>query len=271
MHQYKIFIFLIQVILIAQPLISGFERTSQPTQVFSRGMSGSALYSAENIWLNPASIARISSMRTTVFYSPSPFQLEQLSNYGLIISRAFPFAAMAVGFSSFGFSLYRESTGSLFLGALINDEFAAGIGWNLYHLSIEHYGSSINGVLDAGMIYSLSEQFNISLVIQNVNGASFDGEDDIPRVLISGISYALTERGIVHVDIVKDVRFPLAYRAGFNVRLHENIVVNAGTRTDSSLLCGGIGIVVSDWQVDYGIASHAELGVTHSLGITYHP
>ena len=121
------------------------------------------------------------------------------------------------------------------------------------------------------MIYSLNEQVNIGLVLNNLSGASFGGDDDIPRVITSGISYSFSEQAAIHMDVVKDVRFAAAYRAGFDIRLHDYIVVNAGTRSDASQLCGGIGIVIPDWQIDYGITTHTELGLTHSIGITFHP
>ncbi|MFA6467453.1 MAG: hypothetical protein WCW35_01020 [Bacteroidota bacterium] len=271
MHQYKIFTLFFQVILTVNTLYCGFERTSQPTQVFSRGMSGSAFFSEQQAWINPASIAHVPSFRTSMFYSPSPFQLSQLSNYGVITSSPFWIASAAVGFSSFGFSLYRESTGSIVLGSAINEHIAAGVGIHLCHLSIEKYGSSTKGVMDIGMIYSLNEQVNIGLVLNNLSGASFGGDDDIPRVITSGISYSFSEQAAIHMDVVKDVRFAAAYRAGFDIRLHDYIVVNAGTRSDASQLCGGIGIVIPDWQIDYGITTHTELGLTHSIGITFHP
>jgi hypothetical protein len=271
MRQYKVFIFIIQVILGVQISMCGFERTSQPTAIFSTACSGTAMFTSDGLWLNPASLGMISSFRASIHYAPSPFDLRQLSNYGMMISQNFVFLNAAVGLQSLGFSLYRESVGSFGTAAMITEEFSAGVTVHLYHLSIEKYGSSLTAVIDAGAICSVTDQMNVGVVVQNITSSSFGADDDIPQLLISGISYRLLEETVINIDLVKDIRYALTYRVGLEFSPMEIISLRTGTEGASSRLFAGVGVHVSSIQVNYGVASHPELGLTHSIGITFRP
>ncbi len=269
MQQYKVFIALIQVFLIVQFSSASFERTAQPTALFGRAMSGSALYNTGNIWLNPATIAQNSSFATSLFYSPSPFQLPQLSSFGLTTIQNYKGVNIGAGFTSFGFSLYRETVLSLTAATLFTESFSAGMNVHVNHLSILSYGSATRAVVDLGGIISATENINIGVSINNINRSSFGADDDIPQIFISGFTYTLLEKATVAFDLVHDVRYSTGYRAGIEFSLNEIVTLRAGTQSDQSRLYGGIGFKIFSFQIDYGIATHLELGLTHSIGITF--
>ncbi|MDP1678058.1 MAG: hypothetical protein Q8L88_14470 [Bacteroidota bacterium] len=269
MHQYKVFILLIQVFLFAQISSGSFERTAQPTALFGRAMSGSALFNSGNMWLNPASIAKNTSFFTSVFYSPSPFQLEQLSNFGLNAVKDFDGVNIGAGFSSFGFSLYRETVISFSAATIVTEFFAVGMNIHANHLSIQSYGSASTAVVDLGVIFSATENLTIGISLNNVSRSTFGADDDIPQTFVTGLSYAVLEKTAIVLDIVHDVRYTTGYRAGIEFSPHEIVTIRAGTQSEQSKLFGGIGINVFSFQIDYGIATHSELGPTHSIGITF--
>jgi len=260
---------LIQVFLVTQISVGSFERTAQPTALFGRGMSGSALFTPSNTWLNPASIAKNSSFITSVFYSPSPFQLDQLSNYGLTTLKNFGELNVSAGFSSFGFSLYRETVISFSAATMFTELFSAGVNIHANHLSIQSYGSSSTAVVDLGAIFSVTENLNIGISLNNISRSTFGADDDIPQSYITGLSYTITEKATIVFDIVHDVRYSTTYRTGIEFSPLEAVTLRAGTQSEQSRLFGGIGINVFSFQVDYGIATHSELGLTHSIGITF--
>jgi hypothetical protein len=269
MQQYKVFILLIQVFLIVQISIASFERIAQPTALFGRAMSGSTLYNSGNVWLNPASIAQNSSLMTSVFYSPSPFQLPQLSYFGSLIIQKFQGLNVGAGFTSFGFSLYRETVFSFSAATSITESFSAGMNVHLNHLSIQSYGSASRAVVDLGAIISATEKINIGVSINNISRSTFGAEDDIPQMFITGFSYALLENVVIALDIVHDIRYSTEYRAGIEFSPYEIVTLRAGTQGEQSQLHGGIGLNVFSFNIDYGIATHSELGLTHSIGITF--
>lgn len=269
MRQYKLFIIVIQVIVFVQNSLSGFERTSQPTALLSRAFTGAAMYSSDNVWINPASIGRSLEYRAGVYYTPSPFQLEQLSNYGLVLSHALSSVHLAYGLQSFGFSLYKESIGSVSAAVKLSEDFTAGMSLQCCHIAIENYGSSTTAVTDIGAIYSCSELINIGVSLQNLTGSSFGSDDDLPQTLLSGISFRPDETTSINIDLVKDIRYDLTYRVGIEFTPIEYLTFRCGTDGSSQQLFGGFSVHVSGVQINYGIAIHSELGMTHSFGISF--
>ena len=271
MQQYKLFILFIQAVCLFQFGIAGFERTAQPTPAFARAFSGVAMQTESNIWLNPASLSSLSSFHSSIFYSPSPFQLSQLTNYGLLLADNFGVVQAGAAVSSFGFSLYRETTGSLAIANGDLNNFGVGISLSFYHLSIAEYGTASAVALDAGVIYSLNEKINIGVAINNLNGASFGGDDDVPQTILAGISYRVIGEALVNVDLVKDIRYEPTYRASVEFSPHDILTIRTGIQGEPSRLFGGVGITIAPFTVGYGIATHEDLGLTHSIGISFTP
>lgn len=270
MRQYKLFILLIQVGA-SGSLHAGFERTAQPTALFARAFSGVAVASESNVWINPAALSGVSSFRSTVFYSPSPFQLPQLTNYGLLVADDIGHVKAALALSSFGYSLYRETTGSLTAAVTDIENFCAGMTLSVHHLAVHTYGNATKVGIDIGTTYTVTQELSLGCSITNINGATFGGDDDIPRVLIAGFSFSVLENSFLTFDLVKDVRYDATYRGGVEFSPHEIVVVRSGVQGEPSRLFGGIGIRIAPFTVDYGVGTHDDLGLTHSFGVSFAP
>jgi hypothetical protein len=269
MRQYKVLLILIQVILCLQKCAAGFERTSQPTGVLSRAFSGSAAFSADHLWLNPATIAREQDLQATLFYSPSPFQLKQLSTFGASVTGAFEQIRLGGGLQSFGSSLYREMTGTLCLAHEITGSFSAGVSMQLYHLSIERYGTALRFAADVGFIVALNETMTFGSVLRNLTGTDFGSDDDIPQEFCSGITVRTGSWGRFSFDMIKDIRYPLTYAAGADVVLVGPVTLSIGFSGGTSILTGGLNIELFEMTFQYAVSSHQVLGLTHSLGVTF--
>lgn len=273
MRQYKLFVMLIQALAcIGLPVQAGFERIPQPSSVFARGFSGVSMYDADNLWLNPASQTAVSTFQSSVFYSPSPFQLPQLSNSGLIVATNLDFVNIGFGLNTFGFSLYRESVGTMAISDSVTNNLVVGVGINVNYVSIDRYGSRTFVGFDVGMIANIFENVSVGTALHNFNRPALGtGDDEIPQQIIAGISIQMSNSAVVNFDLVKDIRYPFSYRVGVQYELHEIVTIRSGITEEPSRLFGGIGIAISMFRLDYGVASHTELGLTHSLGITFRP
>ncbi len=269
MRQYKVLLILIQVILSMESAVAGFERIAQPTTVFAGAFSGVASFTSDNLWLNPASIGRQSALQTSLFYSPSPFQLKQLSNYGAIVSGTFDGFRIAGGMQSAGFDLYKETSGALCVSFDVTASFSAGVSLQLYHLSIERYGTALRPAFDVGCIIRLSELVTFGSVIRNISGAGFGKDDDIPQELCSGITVQAESWGRLSVDITKDIRYPVGYSAGIEIKPFEAFSLHAGINGSNSILTAGMKIELFAISFQYGVASHQVLGLSHSFGVTF--
>ena len=269
MRQYKVLLILIQVILSMESAVAGFERVAQPTTVFAGAYSGVASFTSDNLWLNPASIDRQSAMQTSLFYSPSPFQLKQLSNYGAIVSGTFEGFRLAGGVQSAGFNLYKETSGTLCVSFDLSGSFSAGVSLQLYHLSIERHGTALQPAFDAGCIVQLSEMVTFGSVLRNISGTGFGKDDDIPQELCSGITIQAESWGKLSVDITKDVRYPVGYSAGFELKPFDPVSIHVGINGSNSILTAGMKIELFTISFQYGVASHQVLGLTHSFGVSF--
>lgn len=271
MVQYKLFGLFIQAVVLCHTGSAGFERLVQPTPVFAKAFSGVASASFENLWLNPASAASISSFQSAIFHSPSPFRLSQLTHTGVLLGGAFYAGTITIGFATFGFPLYRETNGSLTYALNMSDEFSAGVTLHAFHLFIQGYGSTTVPGIDAGGIVSVSDELSIGISLANVNGADIGGGEEIPRMITGGVTYSPVPSAAVSLDIVKDIRHRETYRAGIVFSPMEPISLSAGVQGEPSRLFGGVGITVSSITVDYAIGTHDDLGMTHSVGISFRP
>lgn len=271
MRQYKLFILFIQVVFFTEDVSAGFERTTQPTAAFGRALSGSGFDSESNVWLNPAALAGVSSFRTSVFYSPSPFQLPQLSNYGILIADDIGFVKASSSLTSIGFSLYRETSGLLSVAYTKVTDFSVGVSLSFNHLAITNYGSALRAGIDAGMLCTLTERLKIGAAITNLNGFTFGDDDDVPRIFVSGVSYRVTDMMILCVDLVKDVRYEPTYRAGAEFQPLDMFTIRTGIQGEPARLFGGVGIRLLPFTVEYGVGTHDDLGLTHSIGISFTP
>lgn len=267
MRQYKSFVLAIQVILALQYVYGGFERHSQPASLMGRGISGTALFNSGHLWLNPASVTESSHLSATVFSMPSPFQLPELSAHGIIIAGPVSDFGVAAGFHRFGSPLYLEQDGVLAASLKTAPGSAAGFAVHFSHLAIQEYGSAVAVQYDAGYIARVSPLFAFGVALRNITGAHVGSTDDIPRTFSVGTALHLPTGIIVTADLVKDVRFPVAVRAGAELPVFGSIVIRTGMDSGTDRLFGGISFTVAPISAEYGIALHPELGMQHTFGI----
>ena len=121
---------------------AGFERTALPPRLIALGFSPLFGEDVESLLLNPSAVSAVPSLCISVFHSPSPFGLPQLSNGGVVA--AFPLTSFCAGLSatSTGFSLYRELTATATLGKDLGGKFFIGTNINIDHLAIAKYGTA---------------------------------------------------------------------------------------------------------------------------------
>lgn len=174
--------------------------------------------------------------------------------------------------NTFGFSLYRENVITVSAAPAIANDIVLGAGINVYHVSIERYGTELNIGIDIGMIAVLSENISIGASLQNLNRPKIGNEENsIPQTILSGISFSPLSNASIDIDVMKDIHYPLSYRIGLEFSPLEKCTVRGGFHEDDSRLFGGIGFSISIFQFDYGISTHTELGLTHSIGISIIP
>lgn len=249
---------------------AGFERTPQPPAVFGDGASSVFSGDVDHVLLNPSAAASSKLFYASFFYSPSPFDLPQLSNGGLIAAFPVDSYTACIALTRMGFSLYREMTVTAAAARSFGGIVSAGCSINYDHLTISRYGSAFTVGIDVAAEVLLSDDIRWGFSILNLNRPTIGGEkDQLPQLFLTGINCEVLSTAGVSFAVIKDARYPVSIRTGVRFEPIENIVLRLGVSSDPSRYFAGFGIRYSSVSVDYSVATHTELGLTHTIGISF--
>jgi hypothetical protein len=257
------------VSLLEVPLVAGFERTAQPVSL--TGTAESAIFApeSESVLLNPSAAASQNSFHLALFYSPSPFDLPQLANYGMTAVCPWSPVDLAVSTASAGFSLYRELTTTVTIAKSFDGIFLAGVNVNIDHLAIARYGSSSTIGIDVAASMQVTDDVRWGFSLLNVNRPAIGGADgQLPEVYITGVTCRPTPFADISFSVIKDVLFPASVRTGVDFSPVGILRLRIGISTEPSRYFAGFGVQVSPVTIDYAVATHEELGLTHSVGVS---
>lgn len=150
---------------------------------------------------------------------------------------------------------------------------AFGANVKLIQEKIENNQAS-GAALDLGMSKPLSENIEAGLVLQNI-GTSFkfiDKETPLPMNIKAGLACRiLADRLLLTLDGNKPGDGALKASFGARYNLAEILAFRAGWNDKAGLnsnITFGVGIVISDWTVDYAYVPYGLLGDTHRVTIT---
>ena len=217
---------------------------------------------------NPAGLSQINWREVGIYYSPAPFGLTELANGYVAYIEPFKFGSMAIGGSTFGFELYRES--KVLLGYSYNYEnsFFFGLSVNYQTVSIKNYGSTGAFYINAGGLAYILDNFRWGFHVFNINRASLGNEDDqIPVILTTGLSYNLLTNFSLNFSLEKDIRYNPSVQFGIEYDIIEYLSLRIGASNEPSRFTTGIGINYSIFALDYSLFTHPDLGLTHQAGI----
>jgi hypothetical protein len=221
-----------------------------------------------SLFSNPAGLAQLNWREVGIYYSPAPFGLTELSNGYVAYNEPFNFGSLSIGGMTYGFDLYRES--KVVLGYAYNYEniLFAGATLNYHTYSIQNYGSTSAFYLNVGGLVYILDELRWGFAVTNLNRASIaDIDDQIPMVLLTGLSYDILQNFSLNFALEKDIRFNPSVQIGIEYDIIEYLSLRAGTSNDPSRFSAGVGINYSIFSLDYAFFTHQDLGLTHQAGI----
>lgn len=236
------------------------------------GLNGSFTSVSDNslaIFYNPAGLGQMKYRDFSVFYSPAPFGLSELSTAAITYAEPMKYGILGAALRTYGFDLYRETNVILSYGNGYRKKLFYGFNVNLYHLNIENYGSASSVGLDAGFMAYINKSLRWGFFGKNITGSRIgEAKEKIAQVFRTGINYKpLTEASLI-LEIEKDVKYPISVRGGFEYSLMEYIDLRAGVGNEPSSFTGGIGFNYDKFQLDYAIYKSGDLGITHQGSLT---
>jgi hypothetical protein len=264
-----LFLFLLPL---AQLHAGGAVRESGPRS-FAMGAGGVALRGdAWSALRNPALLAYLPS-QGAVSWIPARYGLNELGSSGLIWVQPIGGVGMSVDVTRFGTSLYREITPAVSTGLLLADGIALGVRAGLFCLSIERYGSTALPLVDLGAAVLVHENMVIAATASNVMQASIRGhiDDRLPAGIRLGAGWTAGENIAIHIEMDKDLRWPLMTRYGVEYRPVDALALRIGATTQPWTVSSGFGLALFGASFDYAYRWHPDLGGSHALGIGFQP
>jgi hypothetical protein len=173
----------------------------------------------------------------------------------------------------YGNDLFNESRMRLvYENSWQHFHYGAAINYN-HVMQGKGYGSLGAFGIDVGISALVTEGLWIAAKATNINRPAYGHinniREDLPRNLSIGFSYLFSDRALFTTDVVKDVDFPLSYRAGIEVRIIEHLAARAGLTTAPQTFSGGFGYNTRRFGADVVVQKHSESALGYSPGVDF--
>jgi hypothetical protein len=220
------------------------------------------------VFYNPAGLVACASVEFSCYYSPSPFGLTPLSLSGAVAVFPTGFGTFAAAGRIFGFSLYRECSGTL-SSAWQLQGVDIGLNLNYHSVSIRGYGSAGTIGIDAGILTQITESVRCGAILRNINSPAIGSAGEtLPQSFAAGVGWRPADMLLIGVDIVSESPFDAATRFGCEWSLLNAVDLRVGWCDSPNEYCAGFGLHLPVVSFDYAFSLHEELGSTHEFTLT---
>ncbi|HJW16939.1 MAG TPA: hypothetical protein VJ499_07455 [Flavisolibacter sp.] len=259
--------------LIAYTIVQGQSIRSSMAAPVAQLLTYSSLHASPfNIVANQATLARIDNISGAV-YGEKRFALRELSQYTGIIS--FPTSSGNFGLSvdHFGDLPYNETGVGLAYGRRLSDMIDIGVQFNYYNFQTQGYGSASSINAEGGVLFHLTETFNVGFHIYNPGGSKMGKEENetLPSIYSAGFGYDLSPKVFIGASIEKKEDQPLNLDAGIHYYFEDKLSACGGISSANSSYYIGFGVLVKSLRLDILASMHPQLGVTPGLLLTFSP
>lgn len=221
------------------------------------------------LFYNPSCLSQLQSGEVS-FYTSQLYGIHELTHWVFVYVQPVSIGSFGFGFSQFGIENYREQLGVLGFSHQWKKILFGGLlkGMNL---SLTDFGSDQSLGLDIGVLWKIIERVNLGVTLRNVNKPEMGRGEKLQQSALWGIQLHPVRIIFFNMDWVKyfDQSEPQEIRLGEEILLSDFLALRAGWVTYPETMTGGIGIILRGFQLDYGIRSHGELGLTHSFALSY--
>ncbi len=194
-----------------------------------------------------------------------------------------PFNTVSAGivlptqYGTSGISVYRfgdDLFNSQMLSGMISKKvgiIGLGVRANYLQYNIEGFGRKAVFIADMGGIAQLTPELTFGALISNFTQAAISDEanERIPTIIKLGASYQLSTDLVVFMEGEKDVDLDTDLKFGLQYQVIEKVQVRTGFSTQNDTHSFGVGILLNQFMIDYGIRIDRFLGNNHNLGLIY--
>ncbi|MFL5730422.1 MAG: hypothetical protein ACJ75J_13120 [Cytophagaceae bacterium] len=199
------------------------------------------------------------------------FGIKALNTAAAVIIYPTRYGVPSAGFSKFGDSHYSVQKVSLGFAHKIG-HVSLGIKADYLQVAIEELNTRRAVLIEFGGIAFISQGLVFGAHIYNINQASLIGgvnKETAPVVMKAGLSYRPTEKLMVNAETQKDISHKPSLKTGIEYRVINKLSLRTGISTQSFISFFGFGFHNQKLRIDYAFSSHAQLGISNELSLSY--
>jgi len=267
----KYFLITFCILLFFQPNIyAGFELKGSSARIQAMGQAYVGLANTPDaIFINCSGLAQLTCPAFSAYYT-RPFGIAELNYGSLAATFSTPIGIFATGLISFGNKFYHEQSVIVSVNRSMKHNFFYGFNLHYNKLQISGYGSDFSIGADFGFLAQLTPKLNWGFFASNLNRATMGRNNDkLPQIFCTGIALFPVDGLILTLDIFKETMFPLDFRCGIEYLVFKRVALRSGFSTEPAQFCAGFGFLFSNFQVDYAITTHQNLGLSHHLSLQW--
>lgn len=224
-----------------------------------------------SLFSNPSGLAQLTWREIGVYYSPSPFGMNELSNVYGAYHEPTGIGSFGAGFMTYGFELYRQNILALSYANRFEESILIGITAKYHTLSISKYGNTSYLTIILGAMIYINPDLRFGFTIDNLLRNSIGEEDNqVPIIYSSGLSYDILNNLTMNLALRKEIDKDAALSFGIDYGIVEYLNIRFGFQNQPSTFSAGVGINYLKFELDYAAFNHLDLGLTHQVGLIIH-
>ena len=180
------------------------------------------------------------------------------------------YGVVGIGVSRFGSELFSQSKASLGWAKSFGMT-SIGLQGQWYQVAADEFPTRHYLILNFGGLAKLTSKVHFAASIQNLNQAKASDfqSDKIPTIVRAGLSFLPNTKVKLISEIQKDLDKKSIFKIGIEYEVLRKVWARTGFSSQIQQVSGGVGFEWNQFQFDYAIANHPQLGWTNSIGINF--
>jgi len=261
---------LLIILGVAGPLSGAFEHTTlAPLNVGTGLMVVNCSLQSTGTLIDPASIVQMTTPQMFLSWG-NRFGLKALLHQSAAVSYPLSTFHLGLGTTRFGSSLYQETTVTFLAGKRVKPLLDVGVAITLYQLFIKDYSSQNSLGITLASRFHFTEQLEWSTTLQNVNSPNLNRYmEALPQIITTGVSYVPTPYVKTLFEWEQDLEYPGRAKFGILCNPLRWLRFALGYAANPGQVTGGVELSFSHFSFDYAATTHAQLGLSHWLGLGF--
>lgn len=180
------------------------------------------------------------------------------------------YGTLGIGASRFGNEIFSQTRA---MGAWAKTFGIASVGLQAQYYGVQatEFPARHHFILGFGGLARLTPALQFGAAISNITqtkASTYDNET-LPTIVRGGILYAPVKSVKLLAEVQKDLDRETLVKGGLEYEFQENFWLRTGFTTHTKVASGGFSFRWRDFDFDYGVSHHPELGWSHGIGIQF--